>query len=170
MKALLFSLLLLLPLLQLQAQKTNPAVSVLVKQHSDLTKSFEERPYGDGDTSFGLFVDLFDGMGGWRLGASYASGLSGPGEADTVITPEVTLMAVDKMFEAGVSLLIDYIDTEEGTDWGDLYFQTSIGLNFNLGSRMSLGIHAYYPFEDYSGFFDFDFDEIEYGGQFRFIF
>jgi hypothetical protein len=80
-----------------------------------------ERPYGEDDTSYGVFVDIFDGAGAWRLGASFLdspSGLEGVEDAErveSVITPEVGLLAVDGIWEAGISAMIDYIETE--SDW-----------------------------------------------------
>jgi len=138
-------------------------VTVMVKEHDKRMKSFPERPYGKDDLSYGVYLDIFDGMGGWRLGGSYASGLNGFGEADTVITPEITLLGQEGIWMTGVSVMMDYIDDETGTDWSDVYFQIQLGLNFPVGKRLSAGIHAFFPFSEFEDFGDFAVGELDYG-------
>lgn len=145
-----------------------PMVTGLVKQYDDRAKNFDERPYGKDDISYGLYVDFYEGMGAWRLGASYASGLSGAGEADSVITPEVTLLATDGMWEAGISALIDYVDSEEGADWGDVYYQVQLGVSLPVSQRFQIGIHAFYPFSGFSDITDVRIGDVDYGLMLRF--
>ncbi|MEX2606154.1 MAG: hypothetical protein WD708_02315 [Kiritimatiellia bacterium] len=143
-------------------------VTGLVKQYDDRSKNFEERPYGKDDVSYGLYVDFFEGLGAWRLGAGYASDLSGAGEADSVITPELTLLATDGMWETGISALIDYIDSEEETDWGDVYYQFQLGLSLPITNRLQVGIHAFYPFSGFSDIKDIRIGDLDYGLLLRF--
>ncbi|MDA3874081.1 MAG: hypothetical protein PF795_08980 [Kiritimatiellae bacterium] len=145
-----------------------PMVTGLVKQHDDRAKTFEERPFGKDDISYGLYVDFYEGLGAWRLGASYASGLSGAGEADSVITPELTLLATDGMWETGISVLIDYIDTEEEADWGDVYYQIQLGLSLPVTQRVQIGVHAFYPFASFSDITDIRVGDLDYGLLLRF--
>lgn len=144
------------------------SVTGLVKQSDDRLKNFEERPYGKDDISYGLFVDYFDGLGAWRLGAAYASDLSGPGEADSVITPELSLLATDGLWETGISVLIDYIDSEAGADWGDVYYQVQLGLNFPVSRQIQIGVHAFYPFSSFSDLSDVRIGDLDYGLLLRF--
>lgn len=146
------------------------ALVVLARQHSDLSESFPDRPYGDGDTSFGLFVDLFDGAGAWRIGANFSDDVTGRVGIDQVITPEVGLLATDRIWEAGIAALIDYVETEDASDWGDVYFQAHFGINLSLTPRLTAGIQAGYPFEGFDGLSDFDLDLVEYAGVVRFRF
>ncbi|WFB35879.1 hypothetical protein P3T73_17135 [Kiritimatiellota bacterium B12222] len=139
------------------------ALTVVVKEYDKRAKSFPDRPYGKDDMSYGLYLDIFDGMGGWRMGASYAGDLTGPDQANMVITPEITLLGSDKLFVSGVSLMMDYIDSDTGTEWSDLYFQIQLGLNVPLGNRFQAGIHAYFPFTEIQDFGDFDTGELDYG-------
>jgi hypothetical protein len=155
--------LLLLCLLSISPLFAQNGVTLMVKQHNDRADSFTDRPYGKDDLSYGVFMDMFDGMGGWRLGATYASGLSGPGEADSVITPEITLLGSEGIWETGISLMMDYIDDASGTSWGDLYYQMQLGLNFPVGKHFQLGIAAFFPFSDFDVFTSFDFGELDYG-------
>lgn len=145
-------------------------VSVLVKQHADRTDNFAERPYGDEDLSYGAYLDLFEGVGGWRFGASYSGDLTGLEVVDSVITPEISLLVVDRIWETGISLLIDYIDVDGDTAWGDLYFQTQLGINLPLGDRIQLGAHAYYPLESISDITDIGFSDLDVAVQLRVMF
>lgn len=143
------------------------AVSIIGRQYVQREDSFTNRPYGKDDVSYGAYWEVFEGIGGWRLGASYASGLSGPGEADSVITPELTLLGAEGIWESGFSLMIDYIDYETDTDWSDLYYQFQLGINIPLGKAFQLGANAYFPFSDLGDFKDIDFSELDYGVSLR---
>ena len=160
----------LLPLLFAAPLFGQTAVSVLVKEHDNRADTFEDRPYGKDDISYGLFVEAFEGVGGWRFGAMYSGDLSGAPGADSVITPEIALLVVDRIWETGFSVLIDYVDVDGDTDWGDVYFQTQLGLNLPLGNSVQAGIHAFYPFSSISDITDFGFDDLDYGIQIRVMF
>jgi hypothetical protein len=146
------------------------AVSVLVKEHEDRTGNFAERPYGQDDRSYGLFLDLFEGVGGWRLGASYSDEVTGVPGIDTVITPEVGLIVMDGIWETGISVLMDYVDADGETDWGDVYFQTQLGLNLPITGAVLIGLHAFYPMESASDLFDIGFSDLDYAVQLRIMF
>ncbi len=163
MKRLLLCLLFCLPALQ-TLYATD--IAVMVKQHTNHTR-FDDRPYGKDDLSYGAFFEFFDGPAGWRLGAMYGSGLSGAAEADTVITPEITLLLLDGLWEAGASVLIDYIDTNGDTGWSDHYYQFQLGLNLPFGKSMSVGAHTFYAFDRFGNLGDFRFGNLDYGVTFR---
>jgi len=138
-------------------------ITVIGKKHENRSEDFEDRPYGNDDMSYGAYFDYFEGMGGWRFGATYATDLSGPGEADTVITPEISLLGRDGIWEGGLSVMMDYIDSEEGSDWGDVYYQTQLGINLPVTSNLLIGIHAFFPFKDLGDFSDIDTGNVDYG-------
>lgn len=137
-------------------------IAAMVKQHSDHSK-FSDRPYGKSDLSYGGFFEFFDGPAGWRLGAMYGSGLSGKGEADSVITPEITLLLQDGLWETGISALIDYIDEDGNTGWSDHYYQFQLGLNLPFGKNLSVGAHAFYALDKIQNITDFRFNNLDYG-------
>jgi hypothetical protein len=143
--------------------------SVLVKQH-DARENFEERPYGKDDLSYGIFLEAFEGIGGWKIGAMYADDVSGIEGVDSVITPELSLMVVDRIWETGLSVLIDYVDADGEADWGDFYFQTQLGVNIPLGDRIQLGAHAFYPMESIGDIVDIGFNDLDYAVQVRVMF
>jgi hypothetical protein len=144
-------------------------VAVMVKQHTNHTK-FDGRPHGKNDLSYGAFLEFFEGTAGWRLGALYSSDLKGAGEMDAVITPEITLLVQDGVWEAGISALIDYIDDGNSNGWSDHYYQFQLGLNFPFGKSMSAGAHAFYAFDRFGNLNDFSFSNLDYGLTFRFKF
>lgn len=161
----------LLPLLLLLSAPLfgQMGVSVLVKEH-DARSNFSERPYGKDDLSYGLFVEAFEGVGGWKFGAMTSSDLSGIPGVDTVITPEIGLVFMDRIWETGFSVLIDYVDADGQTDWGDVYFQVQFGLNIPLGDRLQLGAHGFYPMESLGDITDIGFSDLDYGIQLRMMF
>jgi len=152
----------LLLLLALSPALVPANVALGIKKHT-AHRNFEARPFGNDDFSYGAFLEFMEGPAGWRLGAMYASGLSGPGEVDSVITPELTLLIQDGIWEAGISILRDYIDTGVETGWDRIYYQVSLGANLPVGPRASIGIHAFYPMEKLSNISDFSFRDLDYG-------
>jgi hypothetical protein len=166
MKQLLIGLLLALSALQtLHAAD----MAAMVKKHTTNNK-FDGRPFGGSDFSYGAFFEFFEGPAGWRLGAMYASGTSGDIEADSVITPEITLLLQDGIWEAGVSILMDYIDDGNSTGWSDHYYQFQLGINLPFGKALSVGAHAFFPFDGFSNVGDFRFSNLDYGATIRFRF
>ena len=161
----------LLPVLLLSATLAAPANewAVQVKKHAEHGE-FSERPYGKDDISYGAFIEASEGLAAWRLGATYVSDATGFGEADSVITPEITLLAQDGAWEGGDSTLIDYVDANDETDWGDIYFQLQLGLRLPVLKRANLGINTYYPFEKFGELGKFDFGDLDYGLSLRFRF
>lgn len=137
-------------------------VALMAKRHST-HRNFERRPYANKDMSYGAFFDIMEGSAGWRLGAMYGSGLTGAFEADTVITPEITLLLQDGIWETGVSVLRDYVDSEAGSGWERFYYQIQLGVNIPFGPRGSIGAAAFYPMEKLNKISDFSFRDLDYG-------
>lgn len=125
--------------------------------------AFEELPYDDGDLSYGAFYQYHDGPAFWQLGASYAFDASKLDSTDYVITPEIDLLATDRMWRAGLGVLKSYIEDDiTGGDWTDIYWQFIAGIQFPLGG-ITLDAQAYYPFENWGDLGDFEFGDIEFG-------
>ena len=144
-------------------------VAVTVKQHSEHS-AMPDRPYGKNDLSFGAYMEFFEGPAGWRVGAAFADDLSGPLAADRVITPEITLLFQDGMWEAGVSVLKDYLKVNDDTGWKSTYFQFQLGLSIPFGRSASVGAHAFYPFESWGKLSEFKFDDLDFGITVRYRF
>ncbi|MCC5846497.1 MAG: hypothetical protein JJU29_00265 [Verrucomicrobia bacterium] len=153
--------------LHLSASATD--VAGTIKQHSEHS-AMPDRPYGKNDNSFGAYMEFFEGPAGWRIGAAFSDDLSGPFEADRVITPEITLLFQDGAWEAGVSVLKDYLKIEDNTGWKSTYFQFQLGLNMPFGKKGSVGIHTFYPFESWGKLSEFKFDDLDFGITVRYRF
>ncbi len=141
-------------------------LTLIAKRHDNRSDTFPDRPYGKDDVSYGVFLDLFDGMGAWRLGVTGSQDVGAEG-VDGVVTPEIGLLAVDGLFEFGVSVLKDYMVGEEDNEWGDLYYQMHGAINVPLGSAVMVGVGAYYPFESWGDVFDFSTGDLDYAVTFR---
>jgi hypothetical protein len=146
---------------------SEPALVLVGRQFRDRSGDLEERAAGDNDMSYGVFVDVFDGPGAWRFGVNYLESVDRDTSIQSVWTPEVGLLAVDGMWEAGISVLMDYVETEADRDWGDIYYQASFGLNLPLSDRLAAGIHALYAFEGFSNWSDFSSSAVEVGASVR---
>lgn len=96
--------------------------------------------------------------------------LSGIEGVDTVITPEITLLVVDQLWETGISALMDYVDTEGGSEWGDIYFQTQLGINVPVSDRIQMGVHIFYPMESITDIVDISFSDLDMAVQLRVMF
>jgi len=137
-------------------------VAIMAKKHTT-HKEFDRRPYGNDDISYGAFLEFMEGPAGWRLGAMYATDLSGTYDADSVITPELTLLLQDGIWETGISILRDYLDSDEKSGWDKLYYQVQLGVNLPVGPNASVGIAAFYTLEKLSKITDFSFGDLDYG-------
>lgn len=146
------------------------AATLQLKYHGEHTE-FDDRPFAEGDMSIGAYYDVFDGMGGWRIGLSYAwdlgqkDGVDNPETyvaPDSVLTPEIALLVREGRWQTGVAILIDYIDAEGDTDWGDIYWQFQLGYGIPIGKKIEIGIHAFYTFERIDKILDFDFESMDF--------
>jgi hypothetical protein len=139
-------------------------------EHSE----FEELPFGDGDTAYGLVYEFHDGPAYWQLGATYAFDVTGADTAsntvDSVITPSINLVLQDGFWRAGAGLLSSYVQRDGGgSDWTDLYWQVLLGVGVPVFG-LDLEVQALYSFEGWSDIDAFDFDDVEYGAWLTFAF
>ncbi len=166
----LVSLLVLFP----QFTNADSGISAGVRQH--VTHSvFEELPFEDGDLTYTIGYEYHDKHGYWQLLVGYTPevGIEELGideiAVDYVITPQLNLIIQDGIFLAGTGILGSYIETEEDSDWTDVYWQLMLGFEIPLGA-LRLELLAYYPFESWGEIDEFDFDDVEYGGSFKILF
>jgi hypothetical protein len=142
----------------------------MAKKHEGRSDTFPDRPYGNDDMSYGIFFDFFEGMGAWRIGVSGSDDVTGIEGVDSVITPEIGLLALDGIWEAGISILMDYVNGEDDSDWGDLYYQVHLALNLPLTESVRVGIGAYYPFGSFGDITDFSTSDLDYAVTLRLSF
>jgi hypothetical protein len=141
-----------------------PAAEIagLVRKHTAHSR-FEKRPFGNDDFSYGAYLEFFEGPAGWRLGAAYAPDLDSSRGFESAITPEISLLLQDGLWETGVSVLKDYLDDGSSTGWGSTYYQLILGLNLPVGKSLSVGVHSFYPLDSFSNLSDFRFSNLDYG-------
>jgi len=152
----------------IQLAEAQSGASVGIRRHS-LHSSFEELPFEDGDLTYTVGYEYHDQAGYWQLQVGYTPEVGDGIAVNSVITPELNLMIQDRAWVAGVGVLGSYIETELESDWMDVYWQVMFGLTLPL-PICKIEILAYYPFESWSSFSDFDTDDIEYGASLKFMF
>jgi hypothetical protein len=145
------------------------AASVGARYHAEHS-SYAELPFVDGDMSYTLGYEYHDNSGYWQILVGYAPGAgSGTNAVESVITPQINLLLLDRSWVGGVGALSSYIETEEESDWTDIYWQAIFGVELPLGS-FKLEILTYYPFESWDTFSDFDVDDLEFGASLKYEF
>ncbi len=129
-------------------------------------KEFETYPFQDGDLSYLIGMEFHEGIGYWQLLLGYTPSLDAPEdpeapEVKSVITPQLNLILQDRGWLAGSGILASYVEDDLDKDWTDIYWQTMIGYQFSFG-LFDAELLAVYPFEEWSVFTEFDFDNLEW--------
>jgi hypothetical protein len=136
---------------------------------------YVELPFDKGDISYLLGYEYQEAAAFWQLLVGYApsigEGTDGRGlGVDSVVTPQINLFFEDRNWLAGVGVLASYIilddkviaDPEREDDWTDVYWQVMLGYQIPL-KIYNIEIMAYYPFEKWNTFRDFEGRDIEFG-------
>lgn len=134
-----------------------------------LHTEYEEYPFDDGDLSYIAGYEYHDQAGYWQFLVGYTPEVGDGAMVDYIITPQLNLLLQDGAWLAGVGVLGSYIKTDLDDDWTDVYWQVMLGFSLPL-PIFELEVLAYYPFESWSTFGDFDTDDIEFGGFAKFEF
>ena len=168
----LISLLAIFP--QLIKAKAQSGISVGARQHV-MHSEFEELPFEDGDLTYTIGYEIHDKHGYWQILIGYTPEVGneeleiGAPEVDYVITPQINLILQDGIFIAGTGILGSYIETEEDSDWTDVYWQLMLGIEIPLGA-IRLELFASYVYESWGDIGDFDSDDIEFCGSLKYLF
>jgi hypothetical protein len=144
------------------------AVSIGARNHV-LHSEYAEYPFMDDDLSYTIGYEYHDRAGYWQLLVGYTPEVGDGTAIESIITPQLNLLIQDRAWLAGVGILGSYVETPERTDWTDVYWQVMLGFEIPL-PIFKLELLAYYPFESWRTFSDFDSDDIEYGGSLKFSF
>jgi hypothetical protein len=140
-------------------------VGVGARYHQE-SSVYPDLPYGDGDISYLISYELHDTGSDYALqfALDFANDFSKDGteEIDYTITPQMNIILKDKIWRGGLGMLYPYVKDEAGTDWGDLYYQVFAGLGHRV-NNIEGTILAYYPFDSFGDFSDFETSEIEFG-------
>ncbi|MFO7535168.1 MAG: hypothetical protein R6X19_05720 [Kiritimatiellia bacterium] len=138
-------------------------VSTQVRQF-DNHKEFADRPFAHGDYGYGLAYEIRDVKGSWQLGALYTPDAGEDDAYDYAVTPFINMFFRDRIFIGGMGANITYLpktDTED-EEWGDVYWNFLMGLEFPLGKHLALSGLALYDFENWDDLNKFDFDDVEF--------
>jgi hypothetical protein len=168
MKQITYAILSILLMTSLQSSFAESAVSAGGRYHARHT-TFEELPFDKGDISYTVGYEYHDQAGYWQLLVGYTPEVADGLAVDSVITPQLNLLIKDRAWIAGTGILGSYIETELESDWTDVYWQVMLGFELPL-PVFTLEILAYYPFESWSDFDEFDTDDLEYGLSMKFMF
>ena len=133
--------------------------------------AFDELPFDDGDVSYALAYEIHEYDAFWQIVLDYAPNISGTNSTtDTVITPQLNLIAKDGVWRGGIGILKSYLRDDDGeSNWTDLYWQFILGLELRL-FRLEIEAHAYYVFEKWGEVDEFDIDELEFGVWMKYAF
>jgi len=165
--SILFVLLFCLSTVQAQtAGRSNQRFGAGVRYHAQ--HDTERETAFDDESTFGLVYEYHEGSTFWQLGVQYGNNL-GTNTVDYIITPEINLMVADGLWRGGIGILSTYSNTEDDSDWSDLYYQFLLGVDVPIGS-LALSFQAAYVFEDFDELDEFDFDELDWTGYLTFVF
>lgn len=154
------------------AQAQQSAVSVGARQHSEHSQ-FEEIPFQDNDLTYTLGYEYQEQAGYWQLLVGYTPEIGDETLEKSVITPQLNFVVQDNIWLGGVGILGSYIETEAESetesDWTDMYWQVMLGVEIPV-PIFDLEVLAYYPFEDWGEFSEFDTDDVEFGAALKYPF
>ena len=143
----------------------------LAGRYHPLSAALPEVPYGKGDYSGMVGLELHEGDAFWQLAVDLAPEAENAPEADLIVTPQVNLLFRDRMVVGGLGILKTYVDDDTRDDkWTDIYYQFALGFDAPLGRKLTLTAMAYYPFAKWNKLSDFEFDELDYAVGLRYFF
>lgn len=132
---------------------------------------FDKLPFGNGDISYLIGYSYSESITEWQLALDYAPDVSGTmiesdenkvTDFDYVLTPQFNLVFKDRYFRGGAGIRTSYIQSDDGSEWLDPYWQLMLGLNFPVFGRFSLDAAVLYVLEKWGKIDQFDFRDLEY--------
>lgn len=154
---------------QVLSAKGEQRYAVGVRKHVDHS-AFYDRPFGDGDISYGVAYEYHEEKVFWQLALDYTPDVEGTNGVDYVLTPQLTLIAKDRLWRGGVGVLTSYVSADDDDDWTGLNWQFLLGIHLGQPGSLGLDLSTYYMFEKWSAIGDFEWDDIEFGGRLSFPF
>ena len=149
----------------------NQEISVGIRDHGKIS-GFSEYPFKRNDLSYALAYGYEEESGMWQFVVDYAPKPRASGTADFAITPGLNLVFKDRFYRGGLGVMKTYVKDDMAKDnWTKFYWQWMFGVDIPIGSWFSIDAYAYYPFTDWSKFFNkFDYNAFELGVWFAFHF
>jgi len=133
--------------------------------------AFTELPFSDEDVSYAVTYEYHDKNAYWQIVADYAPEPSRTNTVDYVITPQLNLILADRIWRAGVGIMSSYLSSKDtgASEWTDVYWQCLAGIEFPV-ARLLFGMHAYYVFDQWKNWKDFEWADVEYAAWLRYQF
>jgi len=148
--------------------KSPHSISVGGRQHVDHSV-FTDLPFSDGDISYSLGYEYHEPSGYWQIALDYTPEIDDDETVDYVLTPQLNLVITDKIWRGGVGILKSLIESEDDSDWTDLYWQILLGVSIPVG-KINIEANGVYAFEDWDELSELDSDDIEFMGRIVFNF
>lgn len=126
---------------------TSHKISLGVKSHFDYA-NFDDIPIKEDDYSYLMFYEIHNDFAYWQIGGSYTQPPD-DNRFDHIITPQINLIAKDKIFRVGLGALASNVKVDGDTDWTDIYWQVILGLGIPLGERVGIDIYGHYLFDSW---------------------
>lgn len=128
--------------------KMTHKISIGAKSHFDYA-NFSRIPIEDDDYSYLMFYELHNDFAYWQIGGSFTPGPDDD-RFDHVITPQINLIAKDRIFRIGMGALISDIKIDGDDDWTRVYWQAIFGLGIPIGDHFGIDIYGHYLFKSWN--------------------
>ena len=126
---------------------TTGKISVGARLHFDYAE-FEKVPIKEEDYSYLLFYEVHNEFAYWQVGGSFTPGPE-DNRFDHIITPQLNLIAKDRIYRIGVGALISNVKMNDDSDWTRVYWQAIFGLGIPVG-RFGIDLYGHYVFESWN--------------------
>lgn len=130
--------------------KTTHKISIGAKSHFDYA-NFDKMPIEEEDFSYLMFYEMHNDFAYWQLGGSFTPGPDDD-RFDHIITPQINLIAKDKIFRVGLGALASNVKIDGDSDWTDLYWQAIFGIGIPLGEHFGIDLYGHYIFKSWTKF------------------
>ena len=127
--------------------KTTGKISVGARLHFDYAE-FEKVPIKEEDYSYLLFYEVHNEFAYWQVGGSFTPGPE-DNRFDHIITPQLNLIAKDRIYRIGVGALISNVKMNDDSDWTRVYWQVIFGLGIPVG-QFGIDLYGHYVFESWN--------------------
>lgn len=124
---------------------TTHKISIGGKLHFDYS-NFDRIPIKEDDYSYLLFYEMHNDFAYWQIGGSFTPGPDDD-RFDHIITPQINLIAKDRIFRIGMGALTSCVKLNGDSDWTRVYWQAIFGLGIPIGKHFGIDIYGHYVFK-----------------------
>lgn len=148
-----------------QVKQWFSSASAGIIQHSEHPAGFEY-PFSNGDLSYPVAYEYHEGNSYWQIGAVFSphvSATSTVGSAQSVISPQLSLVYTWPRVFAGIGITKHYVKYENMSQWSSLFWHAQVGVRLPVTDVFELRAAGYYQFRNLGDLGDFDLRELEWG-------